>query len=138
MRLDQAARAYLGVPFSHQGRNPDIGIDCIGLLVCAAGDCGLPQVAGDSTAYGRDPVDGLLESHLAALFGPLLPSGDMRPGDIAAVRFLGAVRHVGVVGEHPDGLSLIHTNSAVGRVTESRIDAKWLKRIAGVHRPGAV
>ena len=135
MRLDEAARAYLGVKFVHQGRSAQWGIDCIGLLVLAARDCGLPQADSDSTAYGREPANGLLESHLTALFGPLLPTSQMQPGDIAAVSFAGAVRHVGVVGEHPNGLSLIHTNSMLGRVTEARIDDKWFKRIVGVHRP---
>lgn len=137
--MADAARAYLGRPFKHQGRNPAIGIDCIGLLVLAARDCGLPQADADSTAYGKDPHDGLLESHLVAAFGPRLPTAQMQPGDIAAVDYAGAVRHVGIVGRLEDGaLSLIHTNQRVGRVTEARIDAKWQRRIAGVYRPGAV
>jgi len=136
MRLDQAARQYLGVPFRHQGRNPSIAIDCVGLLVCAARDCGMADVLShDSTAYGTDPAHGILEGHLQAAFGPALPVSAMQPGDVAAMFFEGAVRHVGVIAEHPDGLGLIHTNSGVGHVTEARIDAKWLRRIAGVYRP---
>lgn len=134
MRLDQAARTFLGVKFRHQGRNPAIGIDCIGLLVCSAALCGLPQVAGDSTAYGKDPFDGLLEGHLRALFGPPLPPSDMQPGDIAAIAFEGAIRHVGVVAEHADGLALIHTNFRLRRVTEARIDDTWRERIKAVYR----
>lgn len=62
----------------------------------------------------------------------------MQAGDIAAIAYAGAVRHVGIVGEHPDGLSLIHTNTAVGRVTEARIDQKWSRRIVAIYRPEPV
>jgi len=134
MKLDNAARLFLDTPFRHQGRTLEVGIDCIGLLVFAAMCCGLPQVDGDTTSYGRDPHDGQLEGHLSALFGPMLPADEMQPGDIAAIRFGSVIRHVGIVGEHPQGLSLIHTNMAVGRVTEARIDAKWRRRVAGVYR----
>jgi hypothetical protein len=135
MRLDEAARLFMGVKFRHQGRNPQVGIDCIGLLVMAATVCGLPQVESDYTGYGRDPFDGELEARMADLFGPMLPTSEMQGGDIAVIRFARVIRHVGIIGEHPHGLSLIHTNMAVGRVTEARIDDKWAKRIAGVYRP---
>ena len=136
MTLDHAARIYLGVTFRHQGRNPATGIDCIGLLVCAATDLGLALADFDSTAYGRDPAHGILEGHLIAACGPALPVSAMQAGDIAAIDYKGATRHVGVVGTHPDGgFSLIHTNAAVGHVTEARMDAKWLGRVSGVYRP---
>ena len=135
MRLDLAARAYLGVPFMHQGRNPSVGLDCIGLIVCAGLDGGYAFPAFDSTSYGRDPAHGLLEGHLLAALGPALPVSDRRAGDIAAIAYAGAVRHVGVIGDHPQGHSLIHTNTAVGRVTEARIDQKWSGRIVAIYRP---
>ena len=134
MTLDEAARKYLGVPFLHQGRNPAVGIDCIGLIVCAGKDCGMAFPAFDSTAYGPDPAHGLLERHLQAAFGPPVPVADIGPGDVVSINFAGAVRHVGIVGKHPDGLSLIHTNSSEDCVTEARIDSRWLRRIAGVYR----
>lgn len=137
MRLDEAARLFIGIPFRHQGRDPMIGIDCVGLLVLAAQMCDLPQAAGDFAGYGRDPHNGLLESHLTSLFGSPLPASQLRPGDIVTVDFRGATRHVGVVGRLPDGrLSLIHTSYFVGRVTEHGIDAKWMKRLRGVYRVG--
>lgn len=138
MRLDEAARRYVGVKFRHQGRNPKSGLDCIGLLKLAAIACGLPQAAGDALDYGKDPHDGLLEGRLRILFGPPLPFSQARPGDIPAIDFKGAIRHVGVIGEHPNGLSLIHTSTSTKFVTEHLIDFKWARRIAGIYRPGAV
>lgn len=132
MTLDHAARIFLDIPFRHQGRDPLIGIDCIGLIVLAGRDAGMEFPMLDRTDYGRDPADGLLEEYLRLAFGA--PVAEPQPGDIVAIDYKGAVRHVGIVGEHPAGLSLIHTNMAVGRVTEARIDWKWRKRIKAIFR----
>lgn len=129
MNAPDRARAYIGVPWVHQGRNPAVALDCIGLLACV-----FPEYAHhDRTDYGRDPHAGILEAGLRAAFGD--PVTDMQPGDVVAVRYAGPVRHVGIVGAHPFGLSLIHTDSSLGRVTEHRIDDKWARRIALVFRP---
>lgn len=46
-----AARGYIGVPWVHQGRSMR-GVDCIGLVVMAARDCGLDvDMRAD---YGRN------------------------------------------------------------------------------------
>lgn len=137
MTLSVAARSYLRwgllgrpVPFLHQGRNPDIGIDCIGLLVLACRDCGIPVM--DVTSYGRNPVNGELERQLRLHFGP--PKDSIQADDFVTIDYKGATRHVAIVGHHPDGLSLIHTSMSHGRVTEHRIDRKWTRRITGVYR----
>lgn len=135
MRLDEAARTFLGVPFQHQKRDPSIGLDCIGLAVLSGRMLSLPFVELDRTDYGTEPTNGVLESYLRVAFGPPVPKASIQPGDIVAIDYAGAIRHLGIVGEHPQGgLSLIHTNSKVGRVTEAGINAKWLKRIKQVYR----
>lgn len=123
------ARALIGVPWRHQGRNIAVGIDCVGLIVHAL------QLADDYTAYGRDPHEGQLEAELARRFGASLPATCMQPGDVVAMAFAGPVRHVGLVAGSALGLSLIHTDSSVGQVTEHPIDARWQSRIRGVYRP---
>lgn len=133
MGLADAARGYLGVPWVHQGRSR-VGLDCIGLPVLAWADCGRP--VADVTTYGRSPHGGLLERHLRATFGPPVPKTDMADGDVVAIAYKVQVRHLGIVGTYPSGgLSLIHTDQMVGRVTEHRIDAAWLDRIKAVYRP---
>jgi cell wall-associated NlpC family hydrolase len=135
LRAAEAARAYVGVPFVHQGRTRR-GLDCIGLLCLALHDAGLGHYVDhpeNRVDYGRTPYMGLLEARMRQIFGE--PVADMRPGDVVALRYAGPTRHVGIVGDHPHGLSLIHTDSHLGRVTEHRIDAKWLARIALVFRP---
>lgn len=150
MTLSEAARRYLTwgterkpVPFLHQGRNPNVGIDCVGLAVLAAQDCGF--VAHDLNAYSRDPDNGLLEAMLEKNCGPRLAISygtpallaALRPDDIVSIDYKGETRHVAVVAENAHGrLSLIHTSSAHGRVAESPINSRWLKMITGVYRLG--
>jgi lipoprotein Spr len=138
--LHIAARRHLGVPFKHRGRDPQKGIDCVGLAVLAAIECG--WTVQDLPVYGRLPKDGQLEAQLAAnatriCTNPTLDQ--LQPGDLVAIRFSprDAVRHVGIVGDHPHGLSLIHTDSHIGRVVEQRIDETILARIAAVYRRAA-
>jgi cell wall-associated NlpC family hydrolase len=133
MRLDEAAQKYMGIRFQHQGRNPEFGIDCIGLLFLSATDCGLSTEA-DIKGYSRTPSNGMLEGGLRKAFGNPVP-GPIQAGDVVSIDYLGATRHVGIICNHPKGLSLLHTNMALGEVTEALVDAKWLKRITGIYRP---
>lgn len=130
VRLDLAARQYLGVPFLHQGRNPAVGIDCVGLGQLACRDFGV--ATPDWTDYGRNPANGILEKRLRALFGE--PVCCVSPGCIVSIDFAGQTRHVAIVGEHPHALSLIHTSSSVGRVVEHSLTDTWRKRITGIYR----
>lgn len=134
MTLSEAARAYLGVPFRHQGRNPAVGLDCVGLLVVAGCAIGLPVELHDCHNYGRDPSDGLLDRHLASAFGA--PVATMLRDDVVSIHYAGPARHVGIVGQVGDRLTLIHTSQGLGKVVEHGIDAKWLGRVHRIYRPG--
>lgn len=50
MNIVDSARKYLGVKFQHQGRT-DRGLDCLGLIVRAATDCGI--ICNDRTDYSH-------------------------------------------------------------------------------------
>lgn len=133
MPLADAARAYMGAPWVHQGRTR-AGLDCVGLPVLALRDCGYSL--SDVTTYSRNPHGGQLEKHLRAEFGAPVHKADMAAGDIVAMAYKRVIRHVGIIAGYRDGgLSLIHTDQSVGRVTEHRIDAAWLDRIKAVYRP---
>lgn len=74
-----AARTYKGTPFRHQGRAKGAGVDCIGLIVCAAREAGIG--VQDRTDYPLQPIP----SELLAGFGSNLDRrGDLahRPGDV--------------------------------------------------------
>lgn len=126
----EIARTYLGTKWVHQGRSRN-GLDCIGLVEVAFSDYSLP----DWTDYDRNPSGGLLEKRAREALGPPVPLASMRPNDIVLMAFPRVVRHVGIVGDHPDGgLTLIHTYRSINRVCEHRIDDRWHGLIRYVHR----
>ena len=126
----EIARSLLGVRWVHQGRNPDVGLDCAGLLIVAYGESDTPD-------YGRDPHEGKLEAEITARVGPPLPDcSDIRHGDIVAMAYAGPVRHCGMIATGDDGrLNLIHTDSRLGALTEHPLDSKWVRRVRIVWRP---
>lgn len=132
-RLDIAARRYVGVAFLHQGRNPDIGVDCVGLAkIVAVDDCGLHWLAQhDLTNYARNPNGGELERRIQAAFGP--PVSELSPGRLVTIDFYGQSRHVGIVGEHNGRLTLIHAYGRPPSVVEHGLDEKWRRRITGIY-----
>ena len=54
----EAARRYIGVPWVHQGRSTH-GVDCIGLVVLAARDCGMDVTM--KADYGRNQNYGMMK-----------------------------------------------------------------------------
>lgn len=131
IRLDEAARAWLGVPFVHQGRTRE-GLDCIGLLVMSARGCGLS--IHDRTDYPRHPNANLLDRCMAEQLEGPLPASGLNAGCVVTIDFRGAPRHVAIVGEQGGRQTLIHTSYGVGRVIEHGLDQKWLSRIHAVYR----
>jgi hypothetical protein len=116
-------------------------LDCVGLVVIAK-DYPVDQVP----TYPRDPYNNQLEQHMDAAMGAPVrtygPQGatlaDLQPGDVLALAYKRHVRHVALVAQHPvhaGALSVIHTDSSLGEVTEHILDAKWLRRVRRVYRP---
>lgn len=134
-RLDIAARKYIGTPFLHQCRNPEIGVDCVGLASVLLKECGLHELAShDLTNYARNPNGGELEQRMGNAFGP--PVQYLAPGCLVTVQFFGPSRHVGIVGEYNGRLTLIHAYGRPPRVVEHGIDDKWRSRITGIYCVG--
>lgn len=136
----ERAREMKDVKFLHLGRDHN-GIDCIG-LVAYAEQYPIEKIP----PYGRDPVDGQLERQLDSVLGaPLCTCGPqgvqantLVAGDVVVLAYGRRCRHVGLVAQHPtiEGvLSIIHSDSTLGRVTEHSLDEKWLRRIRRVYRP---
>ena len=97
-----AAREYVGVPWQHQGRS-EFGLDCIGLLICAAEDCGISVTSPRS--YGREPTKGELAS-LIRHHCSLVPNGGFQAGDIIIMGV--SQTHVGILTDSFDPFGLIH------------------------------
>ncbi|WP_024711917.1 C40 family peptidase, partial [Xanthomonas oryzae] len=135
------ARSLLGVPWVHQGRNQHVGIDCVGLLLLAY------EIPYDYRGYSTHPHNGLLEHHLQCAFGaparlerPAIALSDLRVGEVLAMTTTGGrvARHVGLVGDYAyGGVSLIHTDAALGRVVECGLDEATVSNILKVFTPWA-
>ena len=82
VRLVDAARFYLGAPWRHLGRSGMLGVDCIGLVLAAAADAGLPaEFTAQPPAYAKGHRG---PEFLAALRArcPRIPLELAAPGDV--------------------------------------------------------
>lgn len=127
----RAARAFLGTRFRHQGRVPGRGLDCAGVIVCAARAVGLSGY--DAAGYGRLPVGHALRAHLDAAGCAEIGLEQVRPGDVYLMRFDGDPQHLALVTD----IGILHACGDIGRVVEHRLDAVWRARIvAALRLPG--
>ena len=126
--LIDAARRYIGTPWRHMGDSRS-GMDCAGLLVAAARDCGIVAPL---------PVHSPLPA--LSLFDDLLPRycdriAEPQAGAVLRLSVAGRPQHLAIVGQHPmQGLSIIHADMRNG-VCEHRLDFKWLRRVVSCWLP---
>ena len=114
-----AARECLGTPFAHQGRILNRALDCAGVAVHAAKQCG--HEVNEPAAYARMPNNAMLEYWLGQqAFLERAGIHDMQAGDLLLIRFTGD--------------NIIHAYESVGKVVEHILDAKWRRRIVAVYR----
>jgi cell wall-associated NlpC family hydrolase len=119
------ARRWIGTPWHHQARLRDVGVDCGGLIVCAAQALGLP-VTDHPAGYGRLPDGVALRAHIESQCTRLLQP---ELGAVVLMRWAVHPQHVGLVGTLPGGWSLIHAWAGVRAVVEHLMDAEWQGRI---------
>lgn len=127
------ARDYIGTPFHHQQRAKGYGVDCVGLIVCAARDAG--YAVRDVTDYSRLPDGKTLVGMLSAQLDTVRLGWE--PGDVMTfwVTKPGLPQHVGIFAYHPDRNwpSLIH--APIGRrVAEHRLTQDMLEKLHSVWR----
>jgi hypothetical protein len=129
--LDSAARTWLGVPWRHLGRSRE-GIDCIGLVLLAARECGI--AAADPAPYAREPASHRLRQELARHLAEASVA-DPRPGDVLVFNLGLYAGHLGIAGLHPEYrvLSVIHAFAPRRRVVEERLGAE-IETLTGVFR----
>lgn len=122
-----AARRCLGTPFHHQGRQPGVGLDCIGLIIAAMSAAGLP--VQDRQDYGHRP-DG--QSLVAGLLAHgAIPVHNIRPCDILLFRYDQQPQHVALA---INDTLMIHAFAPAGRVVESSLGDYWRRRLLGIYR----
>ena len=123
-----AASAYLGTRWHHQGRST-AGVDCLGLIVLTARDCGIP--VADQFGYSRQPDGKQLRAELDA---QLQRIAEPEPGAVLLMRFEQNPQHVALMA---DGGDIIHAYATARKVVRHRLDDLWSRRIVAVYRfPG--
>jgi cell wall-associated NlpC family hydrolase len=127
-----AARAYLGVPWVHQGVSA-AGVDCLGLVVATARDLGVPTPP--LPPYGREPDILALRAGL----GNWLHKASTRepePGDVLLFHDRRYPGHLGLMSEAGRFIHAWNTPS-VRRVCEVTLNGVWRDRLdpaGGVYR----
>lgn len=130
-----AARRCLGTPFTHQGRLPGVGLDCVGLLVTVARECGFANI--DCDDYKRRPGAKKLRDELPKSMDEI-PVADAEEGDVLAfwVRKPGNVQHVAIITDR----GIIHTQSDIdpstpaSAVVEHSLGEPWCSQIESAWR----
>ncbi len=122
-QIAEQALTWLDTPFQHQGRRKGVGVDCIGLVFGVARELGIWPAAFNFTAYGRSPLDGVLEREIAARCTPL---ASPEVGALGLFRWFGEPQHIAIF--LPDN-RMVHAYSNAKMVVSHGMDAKWRKRL---------
>lgn len=144
----ETLRSYIGTRFRHQGRakGKHMGVDCIGLLVCAATDLGIARGSDRIRGYSRTPINNDFDKW-AGKFAKKLPynrlqplSWQLEPGDVITfwIDEPSIPRHVAVyTGINSSGYeTMIHSYAKEDRgVVEMPIDpGYWTQRVSNTFR----
>lgn len=133
----RTARQWIDTPWMHQGRQPMVALDCVGLPICDARELGLVAPDFDVGGYGRTP-DGSMMA-LCARFMIRIPRIEL--GCIVVVTSAKTAHHMGIIGDYRHGgWSLIHAcNGRPAKVIETRLLFTRSMQFCGAFRlPGVV
>ncbi|MBY9062767.1 peptidoglycan endopeptidase [Sphingomonas yunnanensis] len=110
-----AARSLLGVRFRAQGRDPGLGLDCVGVVAVALARAGAEVTLPRDYRLRRGTLPAL------ALPPGLVACDGAAPGDVLLLRVSPAQLHLALRTER----GLLHADAAAGRVVERPGEAPW-------------
>lgn len=130
------ARTTKGTPWHHQGRQPGVGIDCVGEILVIMWHFELTNI--DFTKYPRLPNRTLLYQFVGELVragvGRPIVKEDRKPADVALLRIKENPQHFGWITD----VGLLHaqysSNKAQCKVIEHGMDAEMVRSIRQVYR----
>ena len=130
--LATEARAWVGVPYVHQGRTR-FGVDCIGLIICVRQALGpWLGVELEPRNYRRVPTDGLLEQRIAEHCTQLERPED---GCVILIRWP-RTAHASHAAFYFGG-HIIHAYKQLRAVIETGYRAQWVRDTVSLWRlPG--
>jgi cell wall-associated NlpC family hydrolase len=118
--LARAARALVGTPFRLHGRDPQAGLDCVGVLEAAIRACGcdvrLPNLYALRSCRQPDLAPFASELGLLPIERP------DRPGDVLLLQ-PGPFQHHLAIITAPS--IIVHAHAGLRRVVEGPIPAYW-------------
>jgi len=118
--LAAAAMQLVGVPFRLHGRDPRLGLDCVGVLVAAFAAIGrvprLPLHYRLRRANISDFLTGARE------LGLVDASGSLAPGDVLVVKPGPAQFHAAIVTQSK---TIVHAHAGLGHVVASPAPLPW-------------
>ncbi len=137
--VETSVRKLIGSPWIHQGRSPEAGIDCLGVLLFVAEDLGYIKDF-DFHVYRREP-DGFtlineLRKHLIEI-----PVSEALNGDILVLRMAGEKlpRHIGIITKGEREYMLVHAlDDTSQRKTIEEPLRKWEKYKTHAFRMGGL
>lgn len=118
--LAAAAEGLLGVPFRLHGRDPQSGLDCIGVLAVAMAAIGRPIALPNGYALRRGDI-----APFRPLAGPLgfaAVEGRVQPGDVVVFAIGPAQFHLGIAAP---GSGFIHAHAGLRRVVLGPAGSDW-------------
>ena len=124
------ARTWLGTPFHHQGRLKGVGVDCAGVAIGTAKNCGFHY--DDVLAYSRIPRHGLFRNAIFANTDQVEP-GAIELGDLILFQWVGEPQHVAIVSSLVP-LRIVHAWQDAGKCVENDMDETWRSRLTDVRR----
>jgi cell wall-associated NlpC family hydrolase len=125
--LVAAAIAMVGTPFHAQGRMPGVGLDCVGVVVCAARQCG--HMPNDRSAYPMQP-DGTLRPAIEAAL--VRVDGAPEPGDVLLMAFAGLEPHHVAIYIGDD--QIVHAYVHARKVAKQQYTQYWKSKVVAVYR----
>ena len=134
MDFVREARNLVGVPYQHMGRNPKVGLDCVGLLLATGRATGCNERGFRDLPYGRYPAGWQMVDEFGKFLDvvwdqrkntePLQPF--LENGDVLIVAFRKLPMHIGIVSIKKGGWNIIHAYSVTKKVVEHGLDGSWL------------
>jgi cell wall-associated NlpC family hydrolase len=123
----ETARKYLDVKWKHQGRNPEVGVDCAGLVVLVAKEIGLSSY--DTVNYQRNAHNDAFVKHFANNMKKKRML-DRKVGDVLLFRDALFSCHSGFVSEKNGVQHIIHAYARYKKVVEEPLTDEWLSKIS--------
>ena len=119
-RFASAAERLVGTPFRLHGRNPDHGLDCVGVVLAALRSCGINADVARPYGLRNASISAFLP--LAAQLGLVEAQGPPRRGDVLLV-ITGPAQHHLLVVTGAD--RFVHAHAGLRRVVVQRGITAW-------------